>query len=43
LLARDSFADSRVPLGRRHDIHVDAAGDDDAAHMIFPSEFPIKQ
>ena len=30
--AGDGFADARMPLGGRHHIHVDAAGNENAAH-----------
>ena len=31
-LAGDGFADFGMPVGRRHHIHVDAAGDENAPH-----------
>ena len=31
--AGDGLADPGMPVGRRHHIHVDAAGDEDAAHV----------
>ena len=33
-LARDRFADTRMPVGRRHHIHVDASGNENPAHAI---------
>ena len=35
-LAGDGFADSGMPVGGCHHIHVDAAGDENAAHALFP-------
>ncbi len=31
-LARNGFADARMPRGGCHHVHVDAAGNEDAAH-----------
>ena len=35
-VARDRLAYLRMPVGGRHHIHVDAAGDENAAHAMFP-------
>src|SRR5258708_6092590 len=32
----DGLADAGMPLGGRHHIHVDASGDENAAHGLFP-------
>ena len=32
----DGLTDAGMPLGCRHHIHVDAAGDDDAPHRCSP-------
>jgi hypothetical protein len=32
-LAGDGFIDPGMPVGGRHHIHVDAAGDENAAHI----------
>lgn len=37
-ITSDGLADARVPFGRRHHIHVDASGDENAAHALFPKE-----
>ena len=34
--ACDGLADAGMPVGRRHHIHVDAAGDEHAAHALIP-------
>src|ERR1700692_596205 len=35
-VAGDGFADAGMPVGRGHHIHVDAAGNEDAAHALLP-------
>jgi hypothetical protein len=36
----DDLAELRLPLGRRHHIHIDAAGNEYAAHVVFPVWIP---
>ena len=37
-ITSNGLADAGMPLGRRHHIHVDASGDENAAHALFPKE-----
>ena len=37
-IAGDGLADAGMPVGGRHHIHVDASGNENAAHALFPRE-----